>query len=100
MEYSRRAKPGEFNPFTHGIYDVLWAFAFALNRTMDLIASGDINGTHCENSEGSLVHLHEFNYTNEMMGCLIQWSLQQTDFSGLTVSLGVLSYRLMGYFRV
>ena len=86
-EYTKRAKLVDYNSFAHGLYDVLWALAFALNRTMTMVDSGDINGTGCQNASGSLVHLHEFDYRNEMMGCLIQWSLHQTNFSGLTVCL-------------
>ena len=69
----------------NGAYDVLWALAFALNRTMTMVESGDINGTDCQEAHGSLVPLHEFTYENEMMGCLIKWSLHQTNFSGVTV---------------
>ena len=89
MEYEKRAISGGYNPITHSsrMYDALWALAFALNRTMTMVDSGDINGTGCQNASGSLVHLHEFDYRNEMLGCLIQWSLHQTNFSGLTVCL-------------
>ena len=86
-EYYNRSKPVDYNPFTHAMYDVLWALAFALNRTMTIVDSGDINVTGCQNAYGPLVPLHEFTYRNEMMGCLIQWSLQWTNFSGLTVCL-------------
>ena len=87
-EYETRGREGGYNTITHGIrlYDGLWALAFALNRTMAMVNSGDINGTTCQNASGSLVPLHQFTYSNELMGCLIQWSLQVTNFSGLTVS--------------
>lgn len=90
-EYDRRGLAGGYNTITHGIrlYDGLWALAFALNRTMTMVESEDINSTGCQNAQGSLVPLHEFNYSNEMMGCLIQWSLHQTNFSGLTVSFAM-----------
>ena len=86
-EYEIRGREGGYNTITHGIrlYDGLWALAFALNRTMSMVNSGDVNGTSCQNASGSLVPLHQFTYDNELMGCLIQWSLQETNFSGLTV---------------
>ena len=89
MEYEKRGTSGGYNTITHGsrMYDALWALAFALNRTMTMVDSGDISVTGCQNAYGSLVPLHEFTYRNEMMGCLIQWSLQWTNFSGLTVCL-------------
>ena len=89
-EYEKIDKHGGYNIFTHALYDALWALAFALNRTMTMVNSDDdINGTGCENAYGSLVPLHEFTYANAMMGCLIQWNLQQTNFLGLTVNLNL-----------
>ena len=86
-EYDRRIRPDDYNSFNHGLYDALWALAFALNRTMTMVESGDIGGTDCLGARGSLVPLHEFAYRNEMMGCLIQWNLQRTNFTGVTVHL-------------
>ena len=67
-------------------YDAVWVLALALNNTMAMYRSGDINGTGCENVSGSLVPLENFTYTNGKMGCLIQWNIQQTNISGVTVS--------------
>ena len=88
-EYEKRGQSGGYNTITHGsrLYDALWALAFALNQTMTMVESGDISGTGCQGARGSLVPLHEFTYRNEMMGCLIQWNLQRTNFTGLTVCL-------------
>ena len=55
-----------------------------------MVTDNDINGTGCQDAYGSLVALHEFTYTNAMMGCLIQWNLQQTNFLGLTVYLNII----------
>ena len=87
-EYQKRGKEGGYDTITRGsrIYDGLWALAFALNHTMTMVNSRNIDGTLCQNASGSLVPLHQFTYSNELMGCLIQWSLQETDFSGLSVS--------------
>ena len=88
-EYERRGRAEGYNTITHGIrlYDGMWALAFALNKTMTMVESAEISGTGCEDTYGSLVPLHMFNYSNEMMGCLIQWNLQRTNFSGVTVCL-------------
>ena len=50
-----------------------------------LADQGDASVTGCE-AEGSLVPLHMFNYSNALMGCIIRWSLEQTNFIGVTVS--------------
>ena len=67
-------------------YDAIWVLALALNNTMAMYRSGDINGTGCENVSGSLLPLENFTYTNGKMGCLIQWNIQRTNISGVTVS--------------
>ena len=67
-------------------YDTTWVLALALNSTMAMVTNGNINGTGCENMSGSLLPLDQFNYTNQKMGCLIQWNIQRTNFSGVTVS--------------
>ena len=86
--YERRAREEGYNIIDTGarLYDVMWVLAIALNKTMMAVESGDINGTGCEDVPGSLVPLEEFSYANEKMGCVIQWNLQQTDFSGVSVS--------------
>lgn len=68
------------------LYDVMWVLAVALNNTMTAVESGEINGTGCDTVPGSLVSLEQFSYRNEKMGCLIQWNLQRTNFSGVSVS--------------
>lgn len=67
-------------------YDVIWVLAVALNNTLSMVRNGDISETRCSNVPGSLVPLEQFDYTNERMGCLIQWNLQQSNFSGVSVS--------------
>ena len=54
---------------------------------MTMVNSEDINKTGCQNASGSLVPLHRYTYSNEMMRCLIHWSLHETNFSGLTVNV-------------
>ena len=87
-EYEERARSGNYRIINQAykLYDVLWVLALALNNTNAMIDSGDINETGCEDVPGSLVPLEDFHYTNKRIGCLIQWNIQQTNFSGLTVS--------------
>ena len=86
-EYITRATAGGYDVVDAGvrIYDVMWVLAEALNNTMSIVENGDISGTGCSNKSGSLVPLEQFTYTNEKMGCLIQWNLQRTNFSGNSV---------------
>lgn len=51
-----------------------------------MVNNGDISGTGCEELEGDLVELDEFSYRNAKMGCLIHYSLEKTDFRGISVS--------------
>lgn len=87
-EYEERARERGFQAIDAGprAYDVIWVLAIALNKTLTAVESEDINGTGCEGTQGSLVPLQNFTYRNEKMACLIQWSLQQTNFSGVSVS--------------
>ena len=87
-EYEERAKRGRYSIIdqAYKLYDVLWVLALALNSTIAMIDNGDVSGTGCDGLPGSLVPLEEFDYSNKKIGCLIQWNIQQTDFSGLTVS--------------
>ena len=88
MEFRIRA--GKSQDIVYGglVYDAIWMLALALNKTVSMVDIGNssINGTGCENAAGSLVPLEEFSYSNEKMGCLMQWNLQRTNFSGVSVS--------------
>ena len=85
-----KAEEENYSPsdgFAQG-FDAIWALAFALNNTITMISDHAIENTDCGllNKTGSLVPLHMFNYSNELMGCIIKWNLQRTDFTGVTVS--------------
>eukprot|EP00731_Ephydatia_muelleri_P036321 Em0235g2a len=86
IEYELRARQNDYIVSDAGgrAYDAIWVLALALNHTMAMVKTGNINGTHCENATGSLVPLEQFNYSNEKMGCLLQWNIQQTNFSGVS----------------
>ena len=64
----------------------MWVLALALNRTVAMIDDDNVTGTGCEHESGSLTPLENFDYSNKKIGCLIQWNIQRTNFSGLTVS--------------
>ena len=66
-------------------YDAVWILAVALNHTIAMVKSGNINGTGCENISGSLVPLEQFQYSNEKMGCLMQYNIQMANFTGVSV---------------
>ena len=69
-------------------FDAVWALATALNKTAAMVQSGNIRETGCEGrTEGDLVPLEQFNYSNGLMGCVIQWNLQNTNLLGTSVSL-------------
>ncbi len=68
-------------------YDTIWALAKALNKTQGMVDSGNISESGCEETPGELVDLNNFNYSNGLMGCIIRWSLAQTNFTGVVVCL-------------
>ena len=85
-EYENRTN-SEYDRVLAGVmFDVIWVLAMALNDTMTMINHGDISQTGCVNASGDLVPLEQFNYTNEKIGCLVQWNLQRTHFGGVSVS--------------
>ena len=86
--YTLRAKAQNFTPHIEAdiAYDAVWALAFALNITSELVAWGNVSETGCD-LEGELVPLHMFNYSNALLGCVIRWSLEQTDFTGVSVRM-------------
>ena len=88
QKYEERAKNGSYDIINQAykLYDVVWVLALALSSTDAMIKENVTMITECENATGSLVSLEEFDYSNERIGCLIRWHIQQTDFYGLTVS--------------
>ena len=71
-------------------FDSIWVLAVALNHTeimrMTKTTQEVINKTDCVDLEGDLVPLNEFNYSNEFMGCVINYNFQNVDFIGVSVS--------------
>ena len=73
-------------------YDALWSLAFALNKTEEMLLSWEkdkiINETSCEDDGIELDNfdLGNFTYDHFFVGCVIRWNLQQTNFTGVSVS--------------
>ena len=73
-------------------FDATWTLAEALdqmehlrkNESLDSQVIANITG--CGDLEGDLVPLNEFNYLNAFMGCVLKYTLQQTNFLGVSVS--------------
>ena len=108
MEYEKRAHEGGYLIEDIGAYayDAVWALAFALNATISIINSQEINitSTECENASGMPVPLEHFTYRNDQLGCIIRYNLQRTSFSGITVSycneINVLFIGSVGFYQV
>ena len=89
LQFRKRADESQDVAYGGVAYDAIWILALALNKTLSMVEEGSssVIGTGCENATGWLAPLEEFSYNNEKMGCLIQWNLQQTNFSGVSVSI-------------
>jgi len=69
-------------------YDAIWVLALALNQTQDMFLSKfNVTEIGCGGLDGGLVPLEQFNYSNGVMGCVIRWNLERSNFSGVSVSL-------------
>ena len=76
-----------FSPFVETLaYDSVFTLALALNRTVHMINTNDT--LDCGPSP---VPLEEFSYDNSSTACLIRHSLSNTNFTGLSVSIGVMT---------
>ena len=89
MYRTRSARLGYSPLLLSGLaYDSVWALALALNRTQDMfLSNSNVTEIGCGGLDGGLVPLEQFNYSNGVMGCVIRWNLEQTNFSGVSVSL-------------
>ena len=86
-------------PLASLAYDALWALAFALNSTNqmfhEMTREKILNTTGCAGGEEKggvhmtweMLALENFTYDNKLMGCVIRWNLQRTNFSGVSVCL-------------
>ena len=65
-------------------FDAIWALAVGLHNASERARANDSSG--CGHLSGELVPLEEFDYQNERMGCVLQRSIAEADFAGVTVS--------------
>ena len=88
MYTSRSAMLGYSPILLSGLaYDAVWALALGLKRTQEMfLSSYNVSEIGCDGLDGGLVLLEQFNYSNGVMGCVMRWSLEQTNFSGVSVS--------------
>ena len=71
-------------------YDAVWSFALALNHTITMLEwpkERIVRETMCEDDGTNLqgFGLADFTYNHSFVGCVIRWSLTQTDFVGVSV---------------
>ena len=88
--YENKSIQSRYTPtLIRGIaYDAVWTLALGLNRTQEMFLSNyNVSKIGCDGLDGGLVPLEQFNYSNGVMGCVMRWSLEQTNFSGMSVSL-------------
>ena len=65
-------------------YDATWAMALGLQNASERVRMNDSSG--CGHLPGKLVPLEEFDYQNQMMGCVLKKGIADVDFAGITVS--------------
>ena len=65
-------------------FDAVWALAEALNKTEEMRLDNEMI-SNCTDFDGDLVPLNHFNYSNELMGCVLKHNLHQTNFLGVSV---------------
>ena len=65
-------------------FDAVWALAEALNKTEEMRLDNE-TVANCTDFDGDLVPLDQFNYSNGLMGCVLKYTLHQTDFLGVSV---------------
>ena len=70
--------------FYGNAYDAMWAIAIGLDNADQRVQNNDTTG--CEDLPGELVPLHTFDYTNQLMGCIMQEGYAAANFTGITVN--------------
>ena len=69
-------------------YDAVWVMALGLDYASEKVSRNDSNG--CDHLPGKLVPLENFDYHNELMGCVLKKSFHQVNFTGITVGQGLI----------
>ena len=70
--------------FYGNAYDAMWAIAIGLHNADLRVQRGDASG--CDHLPGELVPLHLFNYSNQLMGCVMKEGYAAENFTGITVN--------------
>ena len=90
-EYSRRLQTEHYQSqnisefiLSGSSYDAVWAMALGLHYASERVKANDSSG--CNHLTGNLVTLENFDYHNELMGCVLRKSFHQVNFTGITVS--------------
>ena len=83
-------------------YDALWSLAFALDNTHKMLnelgRDEILSITGCPGIDTKthmiweLGPLENFTNDNELMGCVIRWHLQRTDFIGVSVCFDYIAW--------
>ena len=58
--------------------------AIGLHHASERVRINDSSG--CSHLSGNLVNLEDFDYQNELMGCVLRKSFHEVNFTGITVS--------------
>ena len=58
--------------------------ALGLHHASERVKKNDSSG--CSHLSGNLVNLEDFDYQNELMGCILRKSFHEVNFTGITVS--------------
>ena len=86
--YEERLKTTDFtaNVAYASAFDTTWTLAQALNYTEEMRRNNETEISNCENITGELLPLHQFNYSNAYMGCVIKNNMHKVNFTGFLVS--------------
>ena len=71
-------------------FDAMWAIGIGLHNASERVKINDTRG--CDHLPGELVPLQEFSYHNQKMGCVLQRSIAEVNFAGITVSVCITVY--------
>ena len=84
MEYENILKNDPEHDLAGVAFDTVWTIALGLHNASERVKINDTSG--CDNLTGELVPLEEFSYQNQRMGCVLQRSIAEVNFTGVTVS--------------
>ena len=71
-------------------FDATWALALAMDNASKSLCSGDLG--HCAGADGMNVSLNCYEFFNSRIECLVNRSLNNLKFEGVSVSAHVTVY--------